>query len=126
MADPSTDPGLIEKGIVALVAAAAWLGGEVGRVVVAGAAGGLYRWLMEERKRLTDGVVAVVSGAVGAVYLGPIMLRMLELIGLNLTTHPSGAMTAGFLAGMTGVSLAKIMIAVLEVRARKMRGDADK
>ena len=121
MSDPS-DPTLWEKMILATSATAAWLSGEVGRVVVAGAAGGFYRWLMDERKRLRDGVVSVISGAVGAVYLGPIVMRLLELGGMSLAGQPSGYMTAGFLAGMTGVSLAKVAIAVIEVQTKKLRG----
>jgi hypothetical protein len=121
MSDP-TDPTFWDKILVGSTAAVAWLSGEMGRVVVAGAAGGLYRWLMEERKRLREGIIAIVSGAVGSVYLGPIVMRLLEIGGLSVTGHPSGYMTAGFLAGMTGVSLAKVAIAVIEVQAKKLRG----
>ena len=121
MSDP-TDPTFWDKALVGLTAIFAWLSGEMGRVVIAGAAGGLYRWLMDERKRIRDGVVAIFSGAVGSVYLGPIVMRLLELGGLSLVGHPTGYMTAGFLAGMTGVSLAKVAIAIIEVQARRLRG----
>ncbi|MBY6119540.1 hypothetical protein KUV64_27335, partial [Mameliella alba] len=98
-----------------------WLAGETGRAVIAGAAGGLYRWLMQERRRLRDGIVAVAAGALAAQFLGPVVLAGLRLVGLKLQgTEAELAPTAGFLAGLAGMSIAKMLVALMETQAARL------
>ena len=115
---------LMDQIRAATAAGATWLAGEAGRAAIAGAAGGLYRWLMQERRRIRDGLVAVVSGAISAQYLGPVVLAVLRLAGLRLGGEGGDlSLTAGFLAGLAGMSIAKLVVATVEAQAQKMRGE---
>lgn len=117
-----TDPSALDRLLIAVGVTLTWLGGEAGKAFIAGAAGGLYRWLMAERRRLRDGVVAVVSGAISASYLGPVVLAILRLSGLKIADGPDLYLTSGFLAGLAGMSIAKLVVALIEAQARKIRG----
>lgn len=118
------DQPLLDQFRILASAVLTWLGGEAGRAVIAGAAGGLYRWLMQEKRRLRDGAVAVAAGALSAQYLGPVVMAGLRLAGLNLKgTEAELAPTAGFLAGLAGMSIAKMVVALMEAQAARMRGD---
>lgn len=117
-----TDPTIFDKLLIGVSGTVTWLATEAGRAVIAGAAGGLYRWMMSERRRLRDGVVAVMSGALSASYLGPVVLALLRKAGLTLTDGPDLYLTAGFLSGLAGMSLAKLAVAIMEAQARRLRG----
>jgi hypothetical protein len=91
--------------------------GETGRAMVAGAAGGLLRWLGQERRRLRDGVLAVASGSIAALYLAPVVIAVLAAMGLDIGTGPATERSAGFLAGLAGMSVAKVLIAAVETWA---------
>lgn len=117
------EPTLWDKALIALGVTATYLSGEAGRALVAGAAGGLYRWMMSERRRLRDGVVAAVSGAISASYLGPVVLAILRAAGLKISEGPDLYLTAGFLSGLAGMSIAKLVVAMIEAQARRMRGE---
>ncbi len=118
-----TDPSVFDRLLFAVGVAITWLSGEAGKALIAGAAGGFYRWLMAERRRLRDGVVAVVSGAISASYLGPVALAILRLSGLKIDDGPDIYLTSGFLAGLAGMSIAKLVVALIEAQARKLRGN---
>lgn len=111
-----TDPTGIDKLVIMLASVATWLTGEVGRVLLAGASGGLVRWLVQEKRRLRDGVIAVVAGAPSAFYLGPAVPGLMELAGVNVANDPNMTQTFGFLAGLGGMSLAKALIGLIESR----------
>lgn len=99
--------------------AVAWLSGEAGRIVVASGAGGLVRWLASERRRIRDGILSVVAGILVGSYLWPLVLAALGLLpGMSPESGDSQAM-AGFIAGLMGISGAKIVIAVIEARGRQ-------
>ncbi|KJS45248.1 MAG: hypothetical protein VR71_02230 [Roseovarius sp. BRH_c41] len=111
-----TDPSGIDKLVVMLASVATWLSGEVGRVLLAGASGGLVRWLVQEKRRLRDGVIAVVAGAPSAFYLGPAVPGLMEFAGMRVADSPNMTQTFGFLAGLGGMSLAKALIGLIEAR----------
>ncbi|GGE24381.1 hypothetical protein SAMN05421774_10852 [Gemmobacter megaterium] len=99
--------------------AIAWLSGEAGRIVVASGAGGLVRWLASERKRIREGILSVFTGILVGSYLWPLVLAAIGLLpGVSPESGDSQAM-AGFIAGMMGISGAKIVIAVIEARGRQ-------
>lgn len=99
-------------------AAVAWLSGEAGRIAVAGGAGGLTRWLASERRRIRDGVLSVVGGVLVGPYLWPLVLAVIgHLPGVEPDSADAKAM-AGFIAGMMGISGAKIAIAFVDARLR--------
>lgn len=114
------DPGLIDQIKFYMALALTWLGGEVGRVALAGAAGGFVRGLMSERFRLRDGLIAVASGMLMARYATPMMLAMIESWLGPLKGDVAGA--AGFAAGLAGMSLTKLVIALIEGHAKRLNG----
>lgn len=111
-----TELSFLDKLVIGGVHVLTWLGGEVGRVVVAGASGGLVRWFMQEQRRLRDGAIAVVVGIPTAIYLGPIVPGILQAAGIIVKDEPSIQPTFGFLAGLLGMSLAKGVLALIERR----------
>ena len=98
-----------------------WLVGETGRAVVAGGFGGAMRWLSQERRRVREGVIAVISGALAAVYLAPVMMAMMRVLHLDLGDGPRAWSAAAFLTGLAGMSLAKIVVAMVETWATTRR-----
>lgn len=119
---------LIVTDWVGQIAAAVttWIAGETGRAMVAGAAGGLLRWLGQESKRLLDGIGAVTTGAICALYLGPVVGGALGAVGIHLGDGANADSAAGFLAGLAGMSLAKVAIALIETwAARQIKGGND-
>lgn len=102
-----------------------WVAGETGRAMVAGAAGGLLRWMGQERRRLRDGVLAVASGSIAALYLAPVVIGILAAVGLDLGQGEAADRAAGFLAGLAGMSFAKVVIALIETWAARQTGGGD-
>ena len=107
---------LSEKIWLAASAIVLWLAGETGRAIVAGAAGGLLRWLAQERRRVRDGVVSVTGGMIASVYLGPVVAAVLTAAGSPI----SDPAATGFIAGLAGMSLAKVIVAIVEAQAARM------
>lgn len=112
------DMSLLDTAKTAVAAVFVWLGGEGGRVIVAGGLGGLMRWLHSEKRRIQDGALAVVGGAVAARYLWPVPLRLMEVLTGPLELSPENTAMAAFLAGALGMSLVKVLTAVVETRAK--------
>lgn len=102
-----------------LTAITTWFAGETARAMIAGAAGGLLRWLGQEGRRLWDGALAVISGSLAALYMAPLVTGILGAIGLDLGTGEAADRAAGFLAGLAGMSIAKVVIALIEAWAAK-------
>lgn len=121
----NTTPGLLQTALVWGGAIIAWLAGESGRVLVAGGLGGLLRWSFDERRRIRDGVINVITGAICAKYLGAFVLALLAGVAPSIRDHPDAPLTAGFSAGLVGMSLAKILIAIVEARAHRAAGGGD-
>lgn len=118
------DPNFWDRALVAASGVVTWLTGEAGRAMIAGAAGGLYRWMMQEKRKLGEGVLAVLGGALASQYLGPVVLAVLRLAGLKLADSPELYLTSGFLAGLAGMSIAKLVVAMIEAQVAKLRGQA--
>lgn len=114
-----TSGGFLDAIMVLGGLAATWLAGDAGRVAVASGMGGMMRWLSSERRRIRDGVIAIVGGGVTGTYFWPAVL-----VVMGLEKSPDNIAMAAFVAGTLGVSLVKIVIAVVETRARKW-GDQD-
>ncbi|MFE3836949.1 hypothetical protein [Pseudogemmobacter sonorensis] len=113
-------PGLIHNLLLWASVALVWLGGETGRVLVAAGLGGLIRWLSSARRRLRDGVFAVIGGAVSGTYLWPGVLW-----ALRMDHTPDSIAMAAFVAGTLGMSFVKVLAAVVEARAQKSIGGGD-
>lgn len=101
----------------------AWLVGEGGRMLIAGSAGGLLRWMSTER-RLRDGVFAAAGGGVSAYFFWPLTLAGLHRMAPELA-GPDAAAMAGCLTGVLGMSAVKIVVSGFEAWALKQIGEHD-
>ena len=100
-----------------------WLHSDAGQMDLAGAAGGLVRWLTL-RESLADGVVSLVVGCICALYLGPLGEPLLApVIGKISPADPVGF--SSFVVGLGGIGFAGFGIDTLRrFRAAKGAGDA--
>lgn len=79
--------------------------GEKGNIALAGAAGGLVRWLTL-RSSLTDGVVAIIVGCLSALYLGPLAEPAITLLIGDVIIDPLARSSfSGFILGLGGISI---------------------
>ena len=114
------DPSVLDTILLNLALIGAWLAGEAGRAALAGAAGGLVRWLMSEKTRIRDGAISIITGILMAKYASPLMLAILEKWFDALKGDVVGM--AGFAAGIAGMSIAKILLALVDAQFRKTGG----
>ncbi|MGP9790712.1 hypothetical protein [Roseinatronobacter sp. NSM] len=117
---------MIWEALVHLCTAAAlWLSGEAGRVAVAGGAGAIIRWWASEKKNLRNGVVQTLSGGLVATYMWPLVFGMLNFFIPALGKDPETIAASAFVAGMMGISIAKIALALVESYARQHQPPQD-
>jgi hypothetical protein len=97
--------------------------GEHGAIAVAGAAGGIVRWLTL-RESWRDGMISVIIGAVCAVYLEPIALPALEPVLGRVIANPSKLSNlSAFLVGIGGIAVSGFVIDLWTHRRRQMTED---
>lgn len=106
-------------------AALVWVGGETGRVIVAGGIGGLAGWLGSEKRQIRDGVLRVFGGALAARYLWPAPLHVLAIVTGPLEKSSENIAMAAFLAGAMGMSFVKILTAWIEAQTKAKKGETD-
>lgn len=80
------------------------------------------RWVILSGWRLRDGLVQVLIGALCARYLSPVALALIEKAVGQLRDGTDVQSTAAFIAGLGGMSLAKIILAALDSRSVKLKG----
>lgn len=115
--------GVTDHIITFIGAAFAWLAGESGRVLIASGLGGLVRWIGDEKRRIRTGMLSWIGGAITGFYLWPLALKLPGIVGAGaFERNPENVAMAGFIAGAIGVSAVKIIVAVVESRARKFQG----
>ncbi|MTH62117.1 hypothetical protein [Paracoccus litorisediminis] len=110
-----------DQWVIALALVSAWFGSEAGRAALAGAAGGLVRWLMSERRRIRDLAVSIIAGALLAHYATPIMLALMAQWVGPMSGDVDGS--ASFAVGVLGMSGARLVLVWLETRAGKGGGN---
>lgn len=100
-----------------------WLLGEKGQIALAGALGGVVRWL-SLREDWKSGIVSITVGAICAVYLAPLAIPSFEpLIGKLVVDHVSRAGFSGFLIGIGGIAVSGFVIDLWRARARQVQRD---
>lgn len=95
-----------------------WLFSDAGKAAVAGALGGLVRWItLREKPR--EGLGALIVGAICALYLGPIVEPILEPAIGRIAPDNDSAGFASFVVGLGGISLAGFVIDVIKARGSR-------
>lgn len=87
-----------------------WLIGDRGPAIVAGALGGVVRWItLHERTR--DGIASIVVGAICASYLTPLVLPALTpVIGSFVGDELNRSGFSGFIIGLAGITVSGFFI----------------
>jgi hypothetical protein len=111
MTQPDAQPGVIE-----------WFLSPDGQAALAGALGGLVRWITL-RERWTDGVAALIVGAICAMYLGPLIEPILTPTIGRIAPRQDATGFSAFVVGLGGISLSGLLIDLIRARrAQTKRG----
>ena len=94
-------------------------------LVIAGAAGGFIRWITL-RSGLVEGLVGVVVGMICAVYMGPLVIKMIEPMTGPIPLDTDGARLTSFAIGLGGISLTRTFMDKLGVSASQPDPAKDK
>jgi len=100
-----------------------WLLSEPGRAALAGALGGIVRWVTL-RESWRDGFLSLLVGSICAVYLGPLVQPILDPIIGKLAPGGDAAGFASFCVGIGGMSISGLLIDVFRARRRQAAKDA--
>jgi hypothetical protein len=101
-----------------------WLGSDVGRAAIAGALGGVVRWItLRERPR--EAISSLIVGGVCAIYLGPLVEPIMAPVVGKIAPDGDSAGFASFVVGLGGISIASFVIEIFRARQRGQRGQAD-
>lgn len=88
-----------------------WLLSDPGRIAMAGALGGLVRWITL-KERWQDGVLSIVVGAICATYLGPLAIPILEPIIGKVAPGGDANGFSAFVIGIGGMAVSGFLIGV--------------
>ncbi|TNE55196.1 MAG: hypothetical protein EP341_05445 [Sphingomonadales bacterium] len=100
-----------------------WLGSDAGRAAIAGALGGVVRWITL-RERPKEALGSLVVGSVCAIYLGPLVEPIMEPVIGKIAPNGDPAGFASFVVGLGGISIASFVIEIF--RAKNKADDNDK
>lgn len=93
---------------------------DAGKTTLAGAAGGLVRW-MTLREHWRDGMVSLVVGAVCSLYLGPIIFPLLNPVLSNVAPAGDVGGFSAFTVGLGGISLTGALIDLIRARGKGLK-----
>ena len=98
-----------------------FLGGDKAQLLLAGAAGGVVRW-MTLRDYWTDGLISMVIGALSAMYLSPLAVpSLITWFGhINVAPENVGPLS-GFLLGIGGITISGLIIDAWRLYRRFIR-----
>ena len=99
----------------------AWLLSDQGRAAIAGAAGGIVRWVTL-REHWKDGSLSLLVGAICAIYLGSLVAPMLEPVIGKIAPQSDAAGFSSFVVGLGGISLSGFLIDVIRARRAETKG----
>ena len=98
-----------------------WVFGEKGQVLLAGAAGGIIRW-MTLRQSWQEGLISIFSGAICAFYLGPLGTWIFRPI---FDEPEQQATMSGFVVGFIGLGIAGFIMDMWKRRKRIFFSEED-
>lgn len=99
-----------------------WLASEPGRLALAGAAGGLVRWLTL-RESLRDGAISLLVGCICALYIGPLAMPILDPIVSAIAPGDDARGFSSFIVGLGGISIAGLLLDIITARRKSLEGD---
>jgi hypothetical protein len=98
-----------------------FLGWDKTQLVLAGAFGGIVRW-MTLRDHWTDGLIAIVVGAICSFYLSPLAIPALAPLLSGVQVAPESALgVSGFLMGVGGITAAGFVLDLWRARRRMLK-----
>lgn len=109
MNEPNPPPDLI-----------AWLFSPEGKAAIAGAAGGIVRWVTL-REHWKDGTLSLLVGAICAIYLGPLVAPLLEPVIGKIAPQSDAAGFSSFVVGLGGISLSGFLIDLIRARRTEIK-----
>ena len=96
-----------------------WLASEKMQMALAGAAGGVVRW-MTLREEWRSGAISLVVGAITAVYAGPFVEPIFRPL-LSAVSDPGAvARFSSFAVGLGGIALSGFIIDLVQARRRSI------
>lgn len=100
-----------------------WLFSGKGPTIIAGAMGGVVRWITLQQGTW-EGISSIVVGAICAVYLTPLVLPALTpVIGSFVGDEANRAGFSGFIIGLSGITVAGFFIDFFKAWSRKNLND---
>lgn len=101
-----------------------WILTDQARTALAGAAGGVVRWVTL-RERWQDGVASLLVGSICALYVGPFVNPLISPMMSDLAPNGDSTGFASFLVGLGGISIAGLLIDLVRARTSRAREDRD-
>lgn len=93
-----------------------WLLTEKAQAVMAGALGGVVRWL-SLREDWKSGLISITVGAICSLYLSPLAIPIIEPVLGKLVIDPAArAGFSGFIMGIGGIAVAGFFIDLWNAR----------
>lgn len=94
------------------------------QVALAGAAGGVIRWLTLRGRLWPDGMINITVGAICATYMTPIVLPLIEASIGRVMAHPDQVVGfSAFMVGVGGLTVSDFIIEFWRRWARRMKDD---
>lgn len=98
-----------------------WLFSPMAKLAVAGALGGMVRWLTLKQGWL-DGLISIIVGAVCAVYIGPAIQPILRPVVDFAGIDPEAMQgLGGFLVGIGGILVSGFLIDIWQLRRKLLK-----
>jgi hypothetical protein len=95
---------------------------DLGQAAIAGALGGLVRWITL-KENWKDGFTTLLVGAICAMYLGPLVSPILEPVIGKIAPDQGAAGFTSFVVGIGGISLSAFLIDIFRRRAGSSLSD---
>jgi len=97
----------------------AWLLGDKPQIAIAGALGGMVRW-MTLRDNWRDGLIAIAVGAICAVYLSPLAYPIIDVVLRNIIVDAQArTLLSGFMVGIGGIGVVGFVMDLWKARRKK-------
>ena len=97
----------------------AWVFSDAGRAAIAGAAGGIVRWVTL-RDRWSEGLTGLAVGSLCAIYLGPLAEPILKPVIGAIAPDGDVAGFSSFVIGLGGISISGFILDIIRLRRSKI------